>query len=201
MAHRHQRSGAGQLSPDDTLVSPQPPTASKRASAVKDLNDVISPHSRQRRATNHAARSDGPVPPHTGRVPHEPSSDAVVQAVLRDVNAGTTPAGRDLVAHFDDVLRGHGPGEMSTHDLVHGDMFTSNVLVADGHVSAVIDIEAIGSGTRAVDYAWLLREGFTVGAPAADLEMVRRAGNRAADPAVLATCMAATAFDITDFEA
>lgn len=26
---------------------------------------------------HHAARSDGPVPPHTGRVPHEPSTDAV----------------------------------------------------------------------------------------------------------------------------
>ena len=65
---------------------------------------------------------------------------------------GSTPAGRDLIAHFDEVLRGHGPAEVSAHDLVHGDMNTSNVLVADRHVSAVIDIEAIGSGTRAIDY-------------------------------------------------
>jgi aminoglycoside phosphotransferase (APT) family kinase protein len=114
---------------------------------------------------------------------------------------GSTPAGRDLIAHFEEVLRGHGPGKVITHDLVHGDMNTSNVLVADRHVSAVIDIEAIGSGTRAIDYAWLLREGFTVGAPVADLEMIRRAGVRAADPAVFATCVAATAFDITAFEA
>ena len=114
---------------------------------------------------------------------------------------GSTPAGRDLVAHFDEVLRGHGSGEVITRDLVHGDLNTSNVLVADGYVSAVIDIEAIGSGTRAIDYAWLLREGFTVGAPVADLEMIRRAGVRSADPAVFATCVAATAFDITAFEA
>ena len=114
---------------------------------------------------------------------------------------GSTPAGRDLIAHFDEVLRGHGPAEVITRDLVHGDMNTSNVLVTDRHVSAIVDIEAIGSGTRAVDYAWLLREGFTVGAPAADLEMIRRAGVRAADPAVFATCVAATAFDISVFEA
>ncbi|HET7474782.1 MAG TPA: phosphotransferase [Dermatophilaceae bacterium] len=112
----------------------------------------------------------------------------------------STPSGRRLVAHFDAVLRGHPPSVPTTEDLVHGDMNTSNVLVAAGRISAVIDIEAIGPGTRAVDYAWLLREGFTVGAPAADLEMIRRGGVGAAGPAVFATCCAATAFDITLFE-
>lgn len=116
-------------------------------------------------------------------------------------DVGSTAPGRALVGHFDEVLEGHGRGVLPTDDLVPGDLNTSNVLVADGHVVALIDIDAIGTGTRAVDYAWLLREAFTVNATDADKELIRTAGTRVAGSAVFATCVAATALDIVVFEA
>jgi aminoglycoside phosphotransferase (APT) family kinase protein len=49
-------------------------------------------------------------------------------------------------------------------DLVHGDLNPDNILVADGRVSALIDVEALGAGSRVHDvatlimYAWLATE-------------------------------------------
>jgi len=127
-----------------------------------------------------------------------------VESVVFDVDGprrhlSGLPGGAALVAHFGDVLAGHGPCSLPSGDLVHGDMNTSNVLLSARKISAIVDIEAIGSGTRTVDYAWLLREGFTVDAPPADLEMLRAAACRASSPAALAVCAAATAFDIILF--
>ena len=79
---------------------------------------------------------------------------------------------------------------------------TSKVMPAPHKtIASHADIDAIGSGTRAVDHAWMLREAFTVDAGDADKELVRAAGVEVAGPAAFAVCVAATALDIAVFEA
>lgn len=108
--------------------------------------------------------------------------------------------GVELIEHFDGVLAPYAALDLPGDDLVHGDFNTCNVLTHNGNVSAVIDVDACGSGTRAVDYAWLLREAYVRGAEPAAIATIRRAGEAVAGPAVLAICAAATAFDITRFQ-
>jgi aminoglycoside phosphotransferase len=43
--------------------------------------------------------------------------------------------------------------EMPGSDMVHGDFNSCNVLAENGRITGVIDIEAFGRGTRAIDYA------------------------------------------------
>ncbi len=116
--------------------------------------------------------------------------------VLRSIG----PAGVKLVEHFDAVLAPYTALNLPDGDLVHGDFNTCNVLIHHGAVSAVIDVEACGSGTRAVDYAWLLREAYVRGAEPEAIATIRRAGEAVAGPGVLAICAAATAFDSTHYK-
>jgi hypothetical protein len=109
--------------------------------------------------------------------------------------------GEDLLAHFDHVLDRFGSVRLPTGDMVHGDFNSCNVLTHGGRVSGVIDIEAFGSGTRAIDYGWLLREAYVEGAERDAIRMIRHAGDSVAGPGVFATCVAATAFDIVRFQA
>ena len=51
-----------------------------------------------------------------------------------------------------------------------------------------------------MDYALLLREAYSVLAPAADKDLIQRAGQGIAGRGVLAKCAAATALDIVAFE-
>ncbi|MFJ1927843.1 MULTISPECIES: phosphotransferase [unclassified Streptomyces] len=50
----------------------------------------------------------------------------------------------------------HGPVTFPSGDLVHGDFRPGNILCHAERISGVIDIEALGSGTRVLDYATLL---------------------------------------------
>ncbi|GAB3427436.1 aminoglycoside phosphotransferase/kinase family protein [Flindersiella endophytica] len=118
----------------------------------------------------------------------------------RRVVRGLGTPGAELLDHFDAVLTGYGDIALPAGDLVHGDFNTCNVLAHDGEITGVIDLEAFGSGTRAVDYAWLLREAHVRGAEPEAIAMIRRAGEAVAGPGVLAVCAAATAFDITLFQ-
>ena len=70
--------------------------------------------------------------------------------------AETGPTGQKLVNACERLLAAHGPVALPTGDLVHGDFRPGNILFHANHVSGVIDIEALGSGTRAFDYATLL---------------------------------------------
>ncbi|WP_026256965.1 phosphotransferase [Actinopolymorpha alba] len=98
-----------------------------------------------------------------------------------------------LLARFDRI-------QMPTGDLVHGDFNSCNILLRDGKVSGVIDVEAIGSGTRANDYACLLREAYVEGYGPEVALLLRQAGEAVAGPGVLALCVAATAFEIVGFK-
>ncbi|MFJ3382682.1 MULTISPECIES: phosphotransferase [unclassified Curtobacterium] len=81
-------------------------------------------------------------------------------------------------------------------DMVHGDLRPANLLFQDGVVRGVVDIEAIGSDTRAVDFATLLSHGPIK--PRA-LARIVDAGSRAADPVVLRACVALVLLDLVRF--
>lgn len=98
-----------------------------------------------------------------------------------------------LVRQFDRITT---DVEIPGGDMVHGDFNTCNVLAAGAHVTGVIDADAFGHGTRAIDYAWLVREAFADGADRAVADLVREAGEAVAGPAVFAKCTAHTALDI-----
>lgn len=116
----------------------------------------------------------------------------VAAAALQSL--GTAEA--DLVDHYRRLIARIGEVELPTGDLVHGDFNTCNVLMHAGRLSGVIDVDALGSGTRAIDYAWLLRETYVDGADPGVIPMLRRAGAAVAGPEVLAYCTAVTALDI-----
>lgn len=65
-----------------------------------------------------------------------------------------------------------------------------------GEVVAVIDIEAIGSGTRVFDYATLLDHADT---EAEAVELLVDAGRDVAGPAALLTCFVHEAVDLIGF--
>ncbi|KQO64874.1 phosphotransferase family protein [Curtobacterium sp. Leaf261] len=87
-------------------------------------------------------------------------------------------------------------------DMVHGDFRPANVLVdrsgipGDVTVTAVVDIEAIGSGTRAFDYATLLT------APRIEpdaFELIVRAGSASAPVEVFRACVSHVFLDLVRF--
>ena len=108
--------------------------------------------------------------------------------------------GRALLDRYDRLLAGFGPVQVPSGDLVHGDFNSCNILLHRGVVSGVIDVEAIGRGTRAFDYAALLREAYVEGYGPEVALLIRRAGEAVAGRSVLALCAAATSFDIVGFK-
>ncbi|MGW5360150.1 phosphotransferase [Actinopolymorpha pittospori] len=108
--------------------------------------------------------------------------------------------GQGLLDHFDRLLAGLGTVNLPTSDLVHGDFNSCNILLRDGAVSGVIDVEAVGRGTRAFDHASLLREAYVEGYGPEVAGLIRRAGEAVAGPGVLALCAAAASFDIVGFK-
>lgn len=120
-----------------------------------------------------------------------------------DPRTGLRKMGRpgvELIEHFDTVLAPYNGIELPRGDLVHGDFNTCNVLAHNGKISGIVDMDACGSGTRAVDYGWLLREAYVRNADPDAIATIRQAGEAVAGPGVLAICAAATAFDGTDFK-
>lgn len=81
-------------------------------------------------------------------------------------------------------------------DLVHGDFRLGNILFDEKCVSGVIDIEALGSGTRAFDYATLLDDDF---AEDTAVELLVAAGSEVAGPALLAYCFVHVVLDLALF--
>lgn len=111
------------------------------------------------------------------------------------------PDGQALIGHYDAVLAGHGPVSLPRTDLVHGDFSTGNIMFHEGRISGLVDIDALGSGTRVVDYAWPIREVFATDADPAAADVLRRAAERVTGPGALALCTLATAFDMARWEA
>jgi aminoglycoside phosphotransferase (APT) family kinase protein len=109
----------------------------------------------------------------------------------------TVPAAQELADTFDHLLSNLGAVELPTGDLVHGDFNSCNVLLHEGKLTGAIDIEALGSGSGVIDYAWLLREAYGEGSK--DPEISRTlwtAGKAVAGPEALTLCLAFTACDL-----
>jgi Ser/Thr protein kinase RdoA (MazF antagonist) len=102
----------------------------------------------------------------------------------------------DRFAELCEEYRGH---RLPADDLVHGDLNPGNVLAAGGRIVGVIDVEAIGSGTRVVDLAGVLRTAYAQGTDRATLAALRRASTAPAGRAGLVLCTAAGFFTMTVF--
>jgi hypothetical protein len=74
-------------------------------------------------------------------------------------------------------------------DIVHGDFGPDNVLAHDGRVSGIIDLEAAGCGSRAIDLAVLLRWGWEGAGPAERARLAERITSIAGPPGA-AICIA-----------
>ncbi|WP_194914198.1 methyltransferase [Catenulispora rubra] len=74
-------------------------------------------------------------------------------------------------------------------EFVHGDFTTANLLSRNGALSAVIDLEGFGRGTRTIDLTSLLAS--VIGtAPASAVESLARAAIAASDVATFRACLA-----------
>ena len=122
--------------------------------------------------------------------------DSALRWSLRQLG---TP-GRSLIARYDRLLDGHPPVQLPAGDVVHGDFNTCNILIHRSRVSGVIDVEALGSGSRVIDYACLLREAYVADYDVEVRRILHRAGAAVAGPAALALCVTATAFFIVGFK-
>lgn len=125
-----------------------------------------------------------------------------VTSGLPDLRAGAAAAGdagRDLVTACDRLLDPvEGEIRWPRADMVHGDFRMANVLFRRGSVVGVIDIEALGSGTRVFDYATLLDHS-RIDAEA--FELLVQAAVEIAGAGVLRACFARVALDLARFMA
>jgi hypothetical protein len=67
-----------------------------------------------------------------------------------------SPATAELLGALEAGTAPYADVALPTADVVHGDFHSDHVLVLDGRVSGVVDFEAAGCGTRAIDLAVLL---------------------------------------------
>ena len=116
-------------------------------------------------------------------------------STISEVSA-TGAAGADLVERAVRLLSRYEVPVFPNADMVHGDFRLGNILFDGETVSGVIDIEALGSGTRAFDYATLLDHDL---ADDTAVEILVAAGSEVAGPAVLAYCLVHVVLDLALF--
>lgn len=106
------------------------------------------------------------------------------------------PAGSALVEACSALLASLDTPAFPSADLVHGDLRLANVLFHTDRVSAVVDMEAAGSGTRVFDYATLLDH---EQADEQAVHLLVDAASHVAGPNVLAFSFAHIALDLAQF--
>lgn len=116
-------------------------------------------------------------------------------STIADVSA-TGGAGAELVEQASRLLSRYEFPLFPQADLVHGDFRLGNIVFDDDAVSGVIDIEALGSGTRVFDYATLLDDDR---ADASAVQLLVDAGSDVAGPAVLAHSLVHVFLDLARF--
>lgn len=110
--------------------------------------------------------------------------------------SATGAGGRALVETCAELLTHFEVPTFPSSDLVHGDFRLGNVLFDQDQVSGVVDIEALGTGTRAFDYATLLDN---QQADEGALHLLVEAGSQVAGRGVLAYCLAHVLLDLALF--
>ena len=105
----------------------------------------------------------------------------------------------ELLLEYGELCAPYRDEELAHHDFVHGDLNMGNLLVADGRITGIVDIEAAGSGARAYDLVALTasaaRDGADDGVDELFLEAALRANGRAA----VAVCAAAAFASVAEF--
>ena len=87
---------------------------------------------------------------------------------------------------------------LPSDDVVHSDFGPGNVLAHAGRVTGIVDLEAAGCGSRAIDLAVLLRWGWEGAAPAERTRLAERITS-IAGPQGAALCLAYQVIDIVAF--
>jgi aminoglycoside phosphotransferase (APT) family kinase protein len=105
----------------------------------------------------------------------------------------------ELLRRYEELCRPYRDVELPDDDLVHGDLNLGNVIVDDGLVAGIVDVEAAGGGSRAYDLVSLAtsaaRDGAAPGVDELFVEAALRAGGRAA----VALCAGAAYVSIAEF--
>lgn len=103
-----------------------------------------------------------------------------------------------ITASVDDVV-------LPETDAVHGDLEAGNILLAHpGDLNSpigIIDVDACGAGSRAIDYAWLVRDATTHHAPEPTTARLLRAGIAVAGVDVWSACVAFACLELVGFVA
>lgn len=101
------------------------------------------------------------------------------------------PAANELVDKIDRLHKTLGSVELPNGDLVHGDFNSCNVMFHEGQITGVIDIEALGGGSRVLDHAYLFREAYAEGSKDPEIfHTIRTAGEAVAGKEAFAYCVA-----------
>lgn len=109
-------------------------------------------------------------------------------------------AAAHLLEHADTAAHIVAGLQLPSEDAVHGDLELGNLLVDAALGMWIIDIDACGPGTRAIDYAWLYRDAAAHQAPDAAATF-EAAGVAVAGPTVWGCCLAFSCLELAAFVA
>ncbi|MGW6199661.1 phosphotransferase family protein [Kribbella sp. NPDC055110] len=104
-----------------------------------------------------------------------------------------------LLRRYGELCRPYRDVELPHHDFVHGDLNMGNLLVADGRITGIVDIEAAGGGARAYDLVSLAASAARDGADAGVDELFLEAALRANGRAAVAVCAGAAFASVAEF--
>jgi aminoglycoside phosphotransferase (APT) family kinase protein len=105
----------------------------------------------------------------------------------------------ELLQRYEVLCRPYRGQALPDDDLVHGDLNLGNLIVADGRIAGIVDIEAAGSGSRAYDLVSLATSAVRDGAPAGIDELFLEAALRAGGRATVALCAGAAYASVAEF--
>jgi aminoglycoside phosphotransferase (APT) family kinase protein len=105
----------------------------------------------------------------------------------------------ELLQRYAELCRPYRDDVLPQHDFVHGDLNMGNLLVADGRITGIVDIEAAGSGARAYDLVSLAASAARDGAADGVDELFLEAALRASGRAAVAVCAGAALASVAEF--
>ncbi|RZT19642.1 aminoglycoside phosphotransferase (APT) family kinase protein [Kribbella sp. VKM Ac-2569] len=105
----------------------------------------------------------------------------------------------ELLERYGELCAPYRGEDLPQHDFVHGDLNMGNLLVADGQITGIVDIEAAGGGSRAYDLVSLTASAARDGAADGVDELFLEAALRASGRAAVAVCAAAAFASVAEF--
>lgn len=105
----------------------------------------------------------------------------------------------ELLRRYDVLCGPYRDDKLPDDDLVHGDLNVGNLLVDNGRITGIVDIEAAGCGARAYDFVALAASAARDGAAAGVDELFLEAALRASGRAAVAVCAGAAFASVAEF--